>query len=505
MKDKVPLIFIALSLVVLVTVVWYFGPQGDEEPDPPDASPENGEDQQETEYDEFAGVVLFNGDELDLDMSLLHKGVVHLPLLEAAEKLGIEVSRDGNAIFLGPGEQVQESDSDPKVYMGGIDITPANVLEVNDEFYVDPREVFPLLGIYVYENLFADALHLVDDDLASRDGEYVVVGRRDQRGWAPELRMTVAGGAINAVEYGELDEDGQDKFLDQGYLENWRNANDIEPVELRDRLQSQLVETQDLVEVDVATGATGTWHNFARLAGSALGKAKVGALEEEFPDGNFVVLGAPDDRGWTPRIDLAVSGNRITEYRYDDINEDGQSKRDDEEYLENWRNAYPEVDPIAIVQEGEESIIKTQDPNIIDATTGATSWGINIKQYTTGALDQAARGDLPSDYDAIYVFCGPESERGDRPQLLLATVAGEIAAVDFSEYTQGVAKKYDEEYLASWREYAQVEPVEIVAEMEDIFLANQDPEELDAISGATGWRESFQNLAQRALDYLAKE
>lgn len=494
--------FIGAAVLVLVLVLFL----GRDTPQPQPEGDNGDEDQ--VEYTSFTGRVLLNEEEIELNNTpLVDKGLLLLPLLELAEVVDVDTSLDpnNNIIFIGqPGQADQEdTDGELKIYSGNTDITPAFVVPRDDDYYVEAREAAAMLGLNYYENLFAKAAHLTDDTLPLSDGNYGVVARRDGRGWAPELRLSVSNGSISSVEYVELNEEGGNKFEDQTYLENWANANDVDPLALISQLESQLLETQSVAEVDIVSGATGSWRNFVKLASNALGKARVGAVAEPFPDGNYVVVGNPSAQGWTPVVEFSVSGGSITEYRYDDIDDDGNSKRENDQYLQNWRNAYPEVDPVAIIEEREENILVTQDPNLIDATTGATQWGINIKQYTTGALDHAVRTQMPAGYDTIYVFFGPETERGDRAQLLVAAAGEAIEAVDFSDYRNGIAKKFDEPYLANWRQqYSDVDPVALVAEMEAIFLETEDPDELDAISGATAWRDSFQELAVRALEFI---
>lgn len=500
---------IAASLVLVIVVV--YGQMRDPEPQAPDDQQEDtDEDNEQEDYTEFTGRVMLNGEDLELNNTpLVAKGLVHLPFLELADEVQMEINRDedNKILFIGgEGNADREADENWKIYTGGTDITPANIIEEGDEFYIEAREAAALVELNIYENLFANSVQLTDDSVASRDGDYVVVRQRDERGWAPELHMTVSDGNISSVDYREMNAEGVNKQEDQEYLENWSAANDIDPAALILQMENQLVETQSISEVDIVTGATGSWKNFVQLAANALGKAKTGVLAEQFPDGDYVAVGDPSDQGWSAVLEFTVTDGAITELVYDENDAEGNSKRDNEEYLENWRNAYAEIDPVAILEEREDNILKTQDPNLIDATTGATGWGVNLKQYTTGALDQAARVALPDGYDTIYVFFGAMSERGERPQLMLAAAAEEIVFVDFSEYGNGNPKKFNDTYLAAWKDqYPDADPLKAVTDMQDIFLTSKNPDDLDVVSGATSWRNSFKELAARALDYIDGE
>jgi len=505
MKAKLPIIFIIVSTLALVVIILVFGQGGDDAPDVPNPQPDGADLGDQEQYPEFTGTVLINDQELELDNPVLvGKGLVHLPLLELAEAAGVETTREGNVIILGESRTVAREDGEgTRIYLGDTDITPASIIPRGEEVFIEGREVAPLLGFNYYENLFANTVYLMDKTVEAQDGSYVVVRRRDQWGWAPELRMTVSAGEISAVEYVELNDEGVNKFEDPQYLENWSSASEVDPVALINQLESQLLESQSVAEVDVTSGATGSWKNFTQLAANALGKAQVRALPLQYPDGNYVAVGNPSDRGWTPVLEITVAGGGIIQFSYDEMDEEGSSKREDQGYIENWRNAFPEVDPIALVSEREENILKTQDPNLIDATTGATSWGVNIKQYATGTLAHASKAPLPETFDTVYVFFGAETQRGDRSQLLLVSLGEEIVLADFSDYRNGIAKKYDEDYLNAWREqYPDVDPVAIVSEMQETFVQTGNPDDLDVITGATGWRNSFQELSARGLEFI---
>lgn len=504
------MIVAGLAVALLIFIVVSMGGDDEQETEPsPNGETENGV---EEDYDEFAGRVWFNQEEIELDNTpLVTKGIVYMPLLELAALMDVEAQYDEeqNIIFIGgPGDADQEdAEADNvKIYRDGVELTPGDVIQVGDEYYVDGKELGSLLGVYFYENQFADGVWLFDDQLPLVDGEYVAVSKRDQRGWAPEIRITVAGGQVAAVNYFELNEEDDNKFDDPDYIQNWQNADpEVDPPALIQQLEQQLVERQQPLAVDFTSGATGSYKNFVRLASVVLAQARADALPDIFVDGDYVVLGNPDPRGWTPKVEFTVANGVLTQLFYDDIDEDGNSKRENTQYLEGWRAAYPDVDPVAIIDERQQQVARTQDPNTVDATTGATAWGRNMKQLTLGALDHAYGAELGTvAYDTVLVVVGGKSARGDLPQLLLALQDGEVMLVDFSDYRSGVAKKFDQAYLQSWQDqYPDVEPLAILAEMEELFLETGDPDSVeDATSGATGWQDSFRELAARALEYI---
>lgn len=509
-------LWIVIGVVAVIALAAFLLTRGTDTVPDPDTDPEPEQQEQteeQQEYESFEGRVWLNAEEAEMDNPpILDKGMIHLPIQELANTLDISITynEDTKTISIGqdPGEVTNEEDQDRlKIYKNNVDLTPSNIINFNNDFYISGREIAPLLDIYFYESLFENAVYLVDDGKTPRDGDYVAVKRSDARGWAPRLNVTIENGQITSAVYGEFNENDQAKLDDEQYVENWQNTYpDVDPVALISQLEEQLVSNQSVSEVDITTGATGSYKSFTELASVIMAQSRVSKIGDDFVDGNYEIYGNPAQNGWTPYITYEVVDGNITSYSYDEVNAEGNSKREDENYLNNWRNNYSEVDPIAIIEERERQILLTQDPNTIDATTGATSWGRNIKRLTTGSILHAQQAELEQEYDTIYVFVGEQNERGDVPQLLITTSdPEEMTNVDFSDYRNGVNKKFDEPYLENWSSnYPDVDQLALVAEMEETFLENQDPAELDTITGATSWRNAFQELARRALEAIGQ-
>ncbi|WP_350344295.1 hypothetical protein PRVXT_000688 [Proteinivorax tanatarense] len=511
--------FIVGIVVVALLLIFFLArdtgtPDGQEPtPDGDTGLPEE-EEAQPQEYDQFDGSIYLNDEELDLEnYPIVDKGLVYLPALELSEyndtfELTFEQG-DNLLLMITEDEELENpqpgENDDLKLYLNNTNLTPANIIEYQNDFYIASRDIVPLMGWSIYENIFANSVYITDQNIPPGDGEYVTVRPRDGRGWQPQLRLDIADGEITNVEYNEYDEDNNSKLDNPEYIENWKNQNpDVDPLALIENMENQLLKRQNPNDIDVATGATGSYSNFVKLSNLALGKAR-SQPDYQLIDGNYEVYGNPSERGWTPQLLIEVIDGDIRSFYYDEIDEDGNSKRENQEYLESWTDAYPEVDPISIIEEREEDVINTQDPNLVDATTGATSWGLNLKKLSIGSFIQADQSDI-ANYDQIYVFMGEMNARGDRPQLLLTTSGEELTSVDFSDYRNGVNKKFDEPYLSNWQEqYPDVNPPELVQQMEDTFQQTQQPDDLDAISGATSWRDNFKSLASRALETLNRD
>lgn len=506
MKKYVGILIAVVAVAALALILLNRGPATPPQDQTPEPQPEETQKPQD-EYSNYEGNIWLNAEAVEMAQTpIIDKGIVHLPLNATAEQLNMEVSFDdtNNIIIIGETETPQQAQENFKIYKNNTDLTPSNIIPLNGDFYISYREIAPLLDIYIYESLFENALYMVDDSKTLRDGEYVAVNRRDQRGWAPRLTVTIEDGQISSATYNEFNPEGQGKLDDEQYLQTWGDAANIDPLEKIEQLQNQLVEKQSVQDVDVSTGATGSYKNFTQLSSIIMAQSRVSIIDRNYIDGNYEVYGNPSGNGWTPYINMEIRDGEIITFEYDEVNENGNYKTENKQYLDNWNNAFPDVDPVALIKQAQEQLLLTQDPNTIDATTGATSWGRNMKIYATGALIQAEQAKIDDvNFDSVYIIIGEQSERGDRSQLLIAMYNDQKTAVDFSDYRNGVSKKYDEPYLSRWQEtYPDVDPPMVVQEMEDTFLEEQNPEALDAITGATSWREAFQSLAQRALDVI---
>lgn len=506
MKKYVAILIGAVAVASLALILLNRGP-GTSPDDQPTPSPRGEVTQPQTIYDDYHGNIWLNAEGLEIEPTpIINKGIVYLPLSALAEQLNVEVGFDdiNNIITIGETKTPKENQEGFQIYKNDTRLTPSNIIAINGDFYISYREIAPLLDIYIYESLFENALFMVDDTKAPRDGEYVAVIGRDQRGWAPRLTVLIENGKITSATYNEFNPDGKPKLNDQQYLKNWGGAANIDPLEKIEQLQAQLVENQSVQAIDVTSGATGSYKNFTQLASIIMAQSRVSILDRDYVDGNYEIYGNPTPRGWTPYINMEIRGGEIVSFEYDEVDERGNFKTENGEYLRSWRDAFPDVDPVALAREAMEQLLLTQDPNTIDATTGATSWGRNMKIYGTGVLVQAKQATIADvNFDTVYIFAGELNQRGDRPQLLIAMYNDEKIAVDFSDYRNGVNKKLDEPYISNWIEnHPGVEPLNIVQEMENLFLETQDPEALDAITGATSWRRVFKELAEWALELI---
>ena len=108
-----------------------------------------------------------------------------------------------------------------------------------------------------------------DDEMTLEDGTYTGESEVDQRGWKGVVEITVADGRITEVNFDELNEEGNRKSEQEEYNQNWEAQAGISAQEAYPGYANALIETQDIDEVDVITGATSTFGKFVKAVEDA--------------------------------------------------------------------------------------------------------------------------------------------------------------------------------------------------------------------------------------------
>lgn len=104
-----------------------------------------------------------------------------------------------------------------------------------------------------------------------KDGTYTAEESDfDDHGWKGQIEIKVEGGKITEVNYDEVNQEGNKKSEDTGYIDNFKQQKNINLPDVYDTLEKGLVEKQNPDAVDTYTGATGTTQKFKTLAKEAL-------------------------------------------------------------------------------------------------------------------------------------------------------------------------------------------------------------------------------------------
>ncbi|XHV70606.1 FMN-binding protein [Streptococcus dysgalactiae subsp. equisimilis] len=118
-----------------------------------------------------------------------------------------------------------------------------------------------------------------DDKAMLKDGTYKAESSFDERGWKVVHTITVADGKITASNFGYENKDGKLKADDEEYNKNMKAKSGVSSKEATEKLNSQLVEKQNLDDVEVVSGATHTSENFKKSTEALLEAAKEGKTD----------------------------------------------------------------------------------------------------------------------------------------------------------------------------------------------------------------------------------
>ncbi len=481
-------------------------------------------------------ILFLDGEKQTLEARTQFKGgVTYLPVREISEILGLHIhyTEATRSVYILGNENVSNLPEAEKaetlnVFVNNAKLEANVIIDENNKALIPAADFANALGKYYYEDVLSNSVYFFSEGTELKDGRYTAVGL-DSRGWVPQVDITVEGGKITAVIYNEYNvEDGRGKKTDEAYNTNWKaRYPEADLASAIDSLEGQLLAKQSPMAVDAVSGATGASGSFKNLVQKAVGKAMAAkAIEDQivalggevvegtYRDGKYVVVGLTASNGWTPQVDLVVEGGKIVSAVYNSYNEAGEGKREDGAgYLTNWKNRYPDVDPVAVIAEREAQLIKTQDPNLVDVATGATSWGNDLKLLTIGALNQAKRADIEiADASTIYVFHGePTAASAYYVQFLALAEGGKIIDADYVEYQTGspLAKPHNPSYLERWAGRTPDvlqgrNQLDILQQMIDKFLENKTIEEVDTKTGATNWGKGVLQLAPKAADVIEK-
>lgn len=109
--------------------------------------------------------------------------------------------------------------------------------------------------------------------------------------------------------------------------------------------------------------------------------------EAKYEDGTYTAESQPDDRGWKGVIEIVVENGEITSVDYDEMNQEGSRKSEDEEYAASMKGVSG-VSPSEAYEQLEDALISRQDVDEVDLVSGATSSAEMFKTLAKEALNK---------------------------------------------------------------------------------------------------------------------
>lgn len=119
----------------------------------------------------------------------------------------------------------------------------------------------------------------------------------------------------------------------------------------------------------------------------------VGCGASEMKDGTYTAEDLNyDDHGWKASVTINVSNGKISNVNFDYTKEDGSTKSNNPEYGQRMLKEVG-ITPDEYLKEYENSLIQTQNPEKVEAVSGATVSLGDFKSLAKAAMDAALSGN----------------------------------------------------------------------------------------------------------------
>ncbi len=251
---------------------------------------------------------------------------------------------------------------------------------------------------------------------ALQDGTYEAYGEPDANGYTYHVAMTVENGAITAVTWDGIGEDGSSKSHLSEIGEYVMTEDGLTWKEQSEALAQTLIENQTLSvftmdsqgKTDAVSGVSISIGDFISLARQCMEEAA--GMTQEAPalqDGTYEAHGEPDANGYTYQVTMTVENGVITAVTWDGIGEDGSSKSHLSEIGEyvmtedgpTWKEQ-SEALAQALIENQSLDIFTMDEAGKTDAVSGVS---ISIGDFVSLAqqcMAQAAGEELPAQTEA---------------------------------------------------------------------------------------------------------
>lgn len=111
------------------------------------------------------------------------------------------------------------------------------------------------------------------------------------------------------------------------------------------------------------------------------------AKKPTLADGNYTAESQPDDQGYKGVISITIQGGKITVVDYDEYNAEGVRKSEETEYADSMKEVSG-ITPAEAYEQLEQSLVTKNNPNDVDAVTGATTSSKLFVQLANEALNK---------------------------------------------------------------------------------------------------------------------
>lgn len=237
-----------------------------------------------------------------------------------------------------------------------------------------------------------------------QDGTYKLEEKNESNGYRATFEMTVKDGKITESKYDNINADGKSKADDKEYEEKMKDKSGVGPAEYIKELNESFVAAQSADGVEVVTGATHSSESFQNYAQQLIQAAQAGDTKTieidngaDLKDGTYSLKEKNNSNGYHTEFSIVVKDGKVTESKFDSVNDEGKSKKDDADYNKNMKEKSG-TDPKTYIPELNDELVKAMNeedgsPANVEVVTGATHSSHSFVIYAEQLVNAAQKGD----------------------------------------------------------------------------------------------------------------
>ncbi|MBP1047911.1 FMN-binding protein [Enterococcus sp. BWM-S5] len=237
-----------------------------------------------------------------------------------------------------------------------------------------------------------------------QDGTYKLEEKNYSNDYRVSFEITVKDGKIVESNYDNINEAGESKVDNTEYNTNMKDKAGVSPEEFIPKFNEELVAKQSPSDIDVVSGATHSFESFQNYAQQLIQAAQAGNTDTieidngaELKDGSYTLKEKNNSNGYHTEFTMVVKDGKVTESKYDNVNDEGKSKQDDTEYNEMMKEKAG-TDPSEFIPTLNEEFVKAMgeedgSPAEMDVVTGATHSFHSFVIYAEQLINAAEKGD----------------------------------------------------------------------------------------------------------------
>ncbi|EOH95643.1 pheromone cAD1 lipoprotein [Enterococcus haemoperoxidus ATCC BAA-382] len=237
-----------------------------------------------------------------------------------------------------------------------------------------------------------------------QDGTYKLEEKNESNGYRATFEMTVKDGKITESNYDNINAEGKSKADDKDYNKNMKDKSGVGPAEYIKELNDSFVKAQSADGVEVVTGATHSSESFQNYAQQLIQAAQAGDTKTieidngaDLKDGKYSLKEKNNSNGYHTEFSIVVKDGKVTESNYDNVNDEGKSKKDDADYNKNMKDKSG-VGPAEYIKTLNEELVKAMNEKDgsaanVEVVTGATHSSHSFVTYAEQLINAAEKGD----------------------------------------------------------------------------------------------------------------